>query len=102
LLLLAHRHDKGLMTSKVFEYLGAGRPILSIPSDGDVIDALLSETGAGASASTAEEVGRILLEYYREWRDGGRVGCRGDSRAIARYTRRSQAARLAEVLAHAF
>jgi hypothetical protein len=95
---LAHANDSGIFTSKVFEYLGARRPILSIPHDRGVVDALLCETRAGVSATTPNEIADIVAEYYREWRTHGQVRYDASSTAIARYTRDEQTSRLACVL----
>lgn len=98
LLLLSHRQGLGVMTSKVFEYLGAGRLILSVPGDGGVTDALLHETQAGVVAPTPGEIARILRGWLDEWRRTGRVTYRGRADRIEQYTRRNQTSRLAEIL----
>ena len=98
LLQVAHPNEKGLLTSKIFEYLGAARPVLSVPSDHDVIDSLLRETGAGQSGSSPQEIGRIIMGHYNQWKEQGRVAYHGQPEAIRRYTRNAQAARLANVL----
>lgn len=56
---------KGILTGKVFEYLGSGRPILSIgPENGDAA-AILNETGAGKTADyTNEDNMRQIIEAY--------------------------------------
>jgi glycosyltransferase involved in cell wall biosynthesis len=98
LLQLAFVTERGLITSKVFEYLGAVRPILSVPKDNDVIDALLDETEAGKSASEPREIADIIAAHYRQWRETGNVEYHGNPEAIARYTRKAQAGKLAVIL----
>jgi len=98
LLLLSHRRGLGVMTSKVFEYLGAERPILSVPGDGGVTDTLLEETGAGRVGRTPGEIAEVLLEWLDAWERTGRVPWHGRRGAVAKYTRRRQAGRLARVL----
>jgi glycosyltransferase involved in cell wall biosynthesis len=98
LLLLSHREGLGVMTSKVFEYLGAGRPILSVPGDEGVTDELLAQTHAGVIGRTAEEISRILRIWLDEWRCTGTLRYCGRPEVIQQYTRRSQTKRLAEVL----
>jgi glycosyltransferase involved in cell wall biosynthesis len=98
LLVLGFFGLKGVPTSKVYEYVGARRPILAAPGDGDAIDALLDETGAGRSAGTPHEAARVLLEWLDEWEKKDRLAWRGDEQAAAQYTRYNQTARLAELL----
>jgi len=89
---------RGLMSGKVFEYLAAQRPILCAPGDGDCIDALLRETGAGVSCHTLDATARQLLEWYREWRRDGTIRYGGNRDAIMKFSRRRQAGQLAAVL----
>ncbi len=82
--------SKGFLTGKIFEYIGAGRPIISIGSTPDsAIARVLNETGCGAcyendSAAMAVD----LLAYLRgtppDW-------FRPDMAAIERYSRKYQA-----------
>ena len=98
LLQLAYPNKKGITTSKIFEYLGAARPIIAVPRDGDVIDALLAETGAGVSATTPREIADIIAGFYREWKKTGRVTYHANSEAVSRYTRQAQAKNLGKIL----
>ncbi len=98
LLMLAHGMERGVYTSKLLEYLGARRPILSIPSDRDCVDALLEETGAGVSCSSVEEICSVLLRWYQEWKATGSVRYQGRDEAVMRYTREAQAKALAAIL----
>lgn len=98
LLMLAHGRERGVYTSKIFEYLGARRPILCIPGDGDCVDALLQETGAGVSCSSVDEIAAVLLRWYQEWKATGTVRYQGRDEAVMRYTREAQAEALAEIL----
>ncbi len=57
---------KGILTGKIFEYLGSGRPILSIgPENGDA-SLLLRECEAGKTAdySNQESMRQILADYF--------------------------------------
>ena len=57
---------KGILTGKVFEYLGSGRPILSIgPEDGEAAVILKdAEAGQTAGYENEEKMRRILTDYY--------------------------------------
>jgi glycosyltransferase involved in cell wall biosynthesis len=91
------RHGTLSYPTKVFEALGARRPILAIPADGDWVDELLARTGGGTSARDAEEVSARLWEWFADWRRAGRVPYHGRSEEIARFSRRAQTERLAQL-----
>jgi len=44
---------------------------------GNVVNDLLKDTGAGFHATSLEEAEQVLLGYYQEWKDKGRVEYRG-------------------------
>jgi len=98
LLVLGCEGGKGVLTGKLLEYVGARRPILAVPNDHDCIEAMLRETSAGVSCSTPDEIAAQLLEWYREWKQTGTVACRSDEGTISKYSRKRQAAQLADVL----
>jgi glycosyltransferase involved in cell wall biosynthesis len=98
LLLITHPLEKGWLTGKVFDYLAAARPILAVPDDRDEIAALLQRTGAGVALTEVEEIIRQLTEWHSAWKAGGIVTSVRNEAEIARYSRRLQAKRLAELL----
>lgn len=98
LLLLSHPSGVGIMTSKVFEYLGAKRPIISVPGDRGVTDDLLMETGAGFVAGSTQTAAEILTSWLSEWRAVGSLRYGGRISIIDKFTRKSQAGNLARVL----
>jgi len=92
--------EKGFYTAKVFEYLGARRPILSIGPKGDVVDDLLKETGAGVMVSEVDEIKALLSRWMKEFKQSGEIlsHFKPDSAAVYHYTRKQQAAKLAQLL----
>ena len=98
LLHLAHGGEKGIMTGKIFEYLGARRPILCVPGDNDCVDALLKETKAGVICRNAEETAAQVLRWYQEWKKTGNVSSHSRDEQIMKYSREKQAGQLAELL----
>jgi glycosyltransferase involved in cell wall biosynthesis len=53
LLRWADQRDEGVPTGKLFEYLGAGRPVLSLGGAAGVVGRILAETGAGQHCDSA-------------------------------------------------
>lgn len=47
LLMLTHRGQKGIPSSKLYEYLAIQKPILCFPSDHDIVEETLLQTKAG-------------------------------------------------------
>ena len=99
LLLLINQADDapGRLPSKLYEYLGARRPVVALsPLRGDAAR-ILEETGAGKLFLANEEEALLdyLRERYRAWRAGeGEVATAG----IERYSRRTLAGKLVELL----
>lgn len=101
LLLLAwnDQKEKGVYTAKIFEYLGATRPILVIGSKGSVIDELLGRTGSGVIAIEVEEIKEILTDWLSEFRLYRNIISHYTPKqeVIKLYTRKEQARKLAEI-----
>lgn len=89
---------KGWYSAKIYEYLGAGRPILSIGPQDSVVARLLCGTRAGAVASDAREVELLLVQWLAEFVRCGRVRCAADEVTRQRFQRQDAARRMGEVL----
>lgn len=96
LLLWNDPRGKGLFSGKLFEYLGAGRPVLAIGPDDNVAAALIRERLAGVVAGEPEEIASVL----RRWiaiREHGPIPPI-DTSMVRDFTREEQARRLMEFL----
>jgi len=89
--------DSGVYTGKLFEYLGAKRPILSMPSSSELIEDLLNRTGAGVAVSHEEELETVLLKWYGEYLEKGTVPYMGLESEIQKYTREEKTKALASI-----
>lgn len=87
---------QGVFSGKIFEYLGANRPILVAPSQNDVLDKLLEETNAGKSFNTSQEITEYILLRYEEWKNRGYITYEGDCKVIEFYSRENQSKILLE------
>ncbi len=90
--------ETGQHTGKVFEYLGARRPILAIGGSRGAVTELLEQTRAGVHAQSREELKNTLHGWYAEHLQAGRVLYRGEERELYLYTHEQMASRFAEVL----
>jgi hypothetical protein len=75
LLLWNNKDEDGIYPGKVFEYLGAKRPIIAIGRRGSVVQRLLDETNSGKFAEDANTLERLLLDYYAEYIEYGEIKC---------------------------
>ena len=63
LLMLTHRGQKGIPSSKLYEYLSLQKPILCFPSDHDIVAETLHKTGVGYVIDTED----VLFEKLKEF-----------------------------------
>jgi glycosyltransferase involved in cell wall biosynthesis len=101
ILLLLQWNDtkvKGFYSGKVFEYLGAKKPILAVGIKGGVISDLLKETSSGYLATNVLETESILTEWVKMYKSEGSIKYTGKIDVINKYTRLSQAKKLASIL----
>lgn len=70
LLINDYPQNKGMLTTKLFEYLGAKVPILCIgPQDGDA-NTIIKECEAGVCVDYGDvaTIKKVILEYYVKWK----------------------------------
>jgi hypothetical protein len=71
MLLWTDRAEKGMYSGKLFEYIGARRPILAVGPGDDVAGALVRARSAGFVGEDPEAIARWLLERCEEKKRGG-------------------------------
>ena len=88
-----------IVPGKVYEYLGARRPILAVGPEGDVAR-LIRSIGAGRALarSDVEGIAGAVLELYREWLGSGTTTFRGNSQLVEQQSRRERTRDLARVM----
>jgi len=85
-------------TSKVFEYLRAGRPLFAVTPAGGAAAQLLSTTGGSVMVDHGGDIGGALAAFVAAVRDGR--GPLVDAAALARYDMAAVTAEVAAVLEH--
>ena len=100
LLLILHgdKTNLGHVPGKLYEYLGARRPVLAImPSEFEAAR-IIRETGAGVAveAEDAAAIDRCLIDSYLEYKSAS--ACSMNERDLSQYERRSGAKQLANIL----
>jgi len=89
--------EAGVITSKIFEYLAAMRPILAVGEYNDVVNELLTETGAGIWAPSVEDVEHALGKMYQEYKLKKEVACHTEVSVINKYSRREIARKFSQI-----
>jgi glycosyltransferase involved in cell wall biosynthesis len=95
LLIPAWKQFQGIYSTKIFEYLGSGRPILVAPGDDDVIDEMINKSKRGFIANTADEFVSALTHAYQKWKSGNLPPLTVTERELF-YSRENQAKILAD------
>ena len=90
-------HQKGILTGKLFEYLGAKRPILCIGPGNDEIEKILQETNAGQYCRNEQETFDTLNNWINQWKKTGTVSFHPDNNRVADYSRKRLTKKLADI-----
>ncbi|MCL2328169.1 MAG: glycosyltransferase [Bacteroidetes bacterium] len=91
LLLLANKLPKGIVGTKIFEYMAVEKPILCVRNDEGVLQEVINRANAGIAASTVEETEKFLLEKYVEWQKNGFTQQNGNREYVKQFSRKRQA-----------
>ncbi len=82
---------------KVFEYLGAKRPILAwCPAGGEIVS-LLERSGAGVAVTSKNELKEVLRKWVRQYMENGEIELPEGSTELSSYHWDRIASRMVEV-----
>lgn len=99
LLQLANKSEgngpKGVLTTKFFEALAVGKPILLVRSDESCLEALVHRYHCGLAARNSLEIEEFLLRQYACWKEKGFTSIEVDPEIPARFSRKGQAGKFA-------
>ncbi len=102
ILLLLNWEDirgRGVYTGKIFEYLAARRPIFATGGfSSDVIENLLKENKAGVYATNVSDIEKYLKDFYRDYKEKGKIEYNGDVEKINRCSHLEMARKFTDVL----
>lgn len=92
-------NSSGVVTGKIFEYLGSRRPILLVGGVGSGAAAsILKETGAGTYARDKSDTAAAVLAAYQEFCSTGKVHYDGREEIVLKYTQRRMSGCFADLL----
>lgn len=98
LLIPEAENDKGILTGKLFEYIGSGRPVIGIgPVDGDAAN-ILRETAGGEIFGRGDKsaIESHLIHAIGDWEQGKSLS--PVTQPVLKYTRRNLTAELAAII----
>lgn len=90
--------EEGVYTGKLFDYLGARRPILCVGGGEGVVGELLRETGTGRMVEGLEQIKEALQKAWEDYSSLGSVPWRGDPSRVEYYSQRRMAREFAALL----
>jgi len=82
---------KGIVTGKIFEYLGARNPILAIPFSNRSVDIILNKTKAGITVTGLDSLKSQVSKWYQQYIDKGKVTYTGITNEIEKFSRKETA-----------
>ncbi len=98
LLIPAVKNDKGILTGKLFEYIGSGRPIVGIGNPQGDAGTILCETNSGKMFGRDESLvlENYLSESLRQWQRDTRFGYQSPD--TSPYSRKKLSEKLSHVI----
>lgn len=88
----------GIVTGKIFEYLAARRPIISIGVEDESVTRILNSTNAGVHISSVNDIRKAIEVAYDEYRTHGCVSYNGVDSEILEFTHIEMAKRFSGLL----
>jgi hypothetical protein len=89
--------DAGVLTGKIFEYLGAERPILAFGYPKGAINNLLDVTNAGIMLNDPKNISLFLEESLQIYKKNPDLGFQRKQKEIEKYTREAQTNKMIEI-----
>jgi len=98
-LMISHGKEyKGVTSSKIFDYLGLKKEVVCCPSDGDVVEKILTETGTGYFCNSSTEVYEFLKKKLKNSLEGRESDFHVNYEKCLVYSRANQTRKVAALL----
>jgi hypothetical protein len=98
LLMVSHKDAKGIPSSKIYEYLGLGKPVMICPGDDDILDGTFKPYNLGCIANNSDEAFALLKEHFAKYLRGESSLQIPDKSYTHQFTREHQTGVLAKLL----
>ncbi|MEZ5003142.1 MAG: hypothetical protein R2730_08885 [Chitinophagales bacterium] len=98
LLYVAWKGHKGVVPSKIYEYLPTGTVVIVAPTDHSVVHEIMEESNAGISTDNATELFDFIYNLYKKFKLGENLRSKAEGNAIQKFSRYEQVKKMAEIL----
>jgi glycosyltransferase involved in cell wall biosynthesis len=98
LLMVSHKDSKGIPSSKIYEYLGLGKPVIICPGDEDILDATFKPYNLGCIANNTDDAFEVLKSHFAKYLRGESASQIPDKNYTNKFTREHQTGVLAKLL----
>lgn len=100
-LMFSHTNIKGVTSSKIFDYLALGKPILLCPSDNEILEEIVISTNSGFVCNNADEILKVLNQLYDRYILTSDTSCTRENNTVDFYSRINQTKKMAEIINNA-
>ncbi len=98
LLHVAWKGFKGIIASKIYEYIASGSYILVTPSDEGSIEQIVNSSGCGTTTNSVDETYHFLRQVWEEYQKGTKRQNDLNSQKVNQFSRQLQVSQLAGFL----
>lgn len=88
---------KGIMTTKIFEALAVGKPLLLVRSDESYLEAMINRYHCGLAARNVESIMEFILAQYQKWKETGSTSIPVNPEIERYFSRKGQAAQFLQL-----
>ena len=90
LLQLSYKNKKGIVSSKIFQYMNSGKPILLVSNNEDIMEKIIRETNTGEICKTPEKIADYILNSYSKWENNQTLERKVNKEKLAFYSFKNQ------------
>lgn len=98
MLVFTHPGTHGMLTTKFYEALGCGKPIVCVPSDQGALAELIAYTNAGIATDDRDAIRAFIAGQYAEWQQRGFTRQAVEHRE--QFSRETQCAHMEAIIKH--
>ncbi len=95
---VAWKGYKGVVASKIYEYIASGSYILVTPSDNGVIEEIVRSSECGTITNNADDTYNFLLSLYEKYLKGIKITNDVEKDCVKQFSREEQVKKLSNIL----